>query len=124
MQGAGVDTETVDPCRFTVLRDVKRVNHGSTVIGPVLNPLIVRRIWLNRPPLALWMCPIDNILVHLGPEKSWVGVLLHETVDLSLDLIEAGRGGICQALLGPLPGAVVDVHLSGKRAGKTYYLYS
>lgn len=66
------------------------------------------------------MCPVDYILVHLGPEKSWVGVLLHEAVDFSLDLVEAGGGGVCQALLGLFPGAVVNVHLAGKRQGRTH----
>lgn len=58
------------------------------------------------------MCPVDYILVHLGPEKSWVGVFLHEAVDFTLSLVEAVWFGICQALLGPFPGAVVKVYLS------------
>lgn len=58
------------------------------------------------------MRPVDNILVHFGPEESWVGVFFHEAVDFSLDLVEAGWGGILQTLLGLLPGAVVNVYLS------------
>lgn len=76
-------------------------------VGPVLCPL-----WSNRPPLALCMRPVDHILVHLGPEESWVGVFLHEAVDFSLDFVEAGWGRILQALLGLFSGAVVNVYLS------------
>lgn len=57
------------------------------------------------------MCPVDHILVHLGPEESWVGVFLHETVDFSLDFVEAGWRRILQALLGPFSGAVINVYL-------------
>lgn len=78
--------------------------------------------WSNRPPLTLRMCPVDNILVHLGPEKSWVGVFLHEAVDSTLYLIEAGCCGICQALFGLLPGAVVNVYLSESGWEKKYFV--
>lgn len=61
------------------------------------------------------LCPVDYILVHLGPEKPWVGVFLHEAVDFTLDFIEAGWGGIRQALLSLLPGTVVNVNLPGQR---------
>lgn len=69
----------------------------------------------DRPPLALCMCPVDYILVHLGPEESWVRVFLHEAVDFALDLVEAGWRRICQTRLCLLPGTVVNVYLSGKR---------
>lgn len=55
--------------------------------------------------------PVHHILVHLGPEESWVGVFLHEAVDFALDFVEAGWGWILQALLGLFPGAVVNVYL-------------
>lgn len=70
-------------------------------------------MWSNRPPLALCVRPVDYILVHLGPEESWVGVFLHEAVYFSLDVIEAGWGRILQALLGLFSGAVVNVYLRG-----------
>lgn len=67
--------------------------------------------WSDRPPLALCMCPVDHILVHLRPEEPRVGVFLHEAVDFSLDLVQAGWGGVCQALFGLFSGAVVNVYL-------------
>lgn len=62
------------------------------------------------------MCLFDQILVHLGPEESWIRVSLHEAVDFSLDFIEAGWRWILQALLGLLPGAVINVYLPEIRA--------
>lgn len=67
------------------------------------------------------MRPADHILVHFGPEESWVGVSLHEAVDFSLDLIEAVWGWILQALLDLLPGALVNVHLQELK-GETLFL--
>lgn len=68
---------------------------------------------LNGSPLALRVCPVDDVLVHFGAEEARVRVLFHQTVDLGLDLVQAGRGGIHQeGLLGPLPRAVVYVNLS------------
>lgn len=76
-----------------------------------MSSVLFHQIWSNGSPLALGMCPVDHILVHLGPEESWVGVSLHEAVDFSLDFIEAGWGWILQALLGLLPSSVINVHL-------------
>lgn len=68
---------------------------------------------LNRSPLALRVCPVDDVLVHFGAEEARVRVLFHQAVDLGLDLIQAGRGGLHQeGLLGLLPRAVVNVNLS------------
>lgn len=80
----------------------------------------LHRIWSNRSTLAFSMCPVDHILVHFGPEESWVGVSLHEAVDFSLDLVEAGWGWILQALLDLLPGAVINVHLQELK-GEHYF---
>lgn len=74
--------------------------------------VLCSRYWSNRPPLTLRMCPVDNILVHFGPEKSWVRVFLHEAVDFTLDFIETGWSGIWQALFGLFSCPVVNVHLS------------
>lgn len=70
--------------------------------------------------LAFSMCPVDHILVHFGPEESWVGVSLHEAVDFSLDLVEAGWGWILQALLDLLPGVVINVHLQELKGGTLF----
>lgn len=60
------------------------------------------------------MSLVDHILVHLGPEESWVGISFHEAVDFSLDFIKAGWGRILQALFGLFPDAVINVYLSGE----------
>lgn len=65
----------------------------------------------HGPPLVVCMRPVHNVLVHLGPEESWVRVFLHKAVDLGLDLVEAGWGRILQTLPGPLSGTAVNVHL-------------
>lgn len=70
---------------------------------------------LDGSPLALCVCSVDDVLVHFGAQEAGVGVLLHQAVDLGLDLVQAGRGGLHQEdLLGSLPCAVVDVDLSGR----------
>lgn len=65
----------------------------------------------KRPTLAVGMRPVNQILVHFGPEEPRVGVSLHEAVDFSLNLVEACRRRILQALLGLFSGAMVDIHL-------------
>lgn len=75
----------------------------------------------NRPTLAVGMRPVNHILVHFGPEESRVGVSLHEAVDFSLDLVEARRRRILQALLGFLSGAMINVHLQRRREVKHYF---
>lgn len=100
------------PYKFTVFRDdVKGLMNDLQYRSSFVSSYLFHQIWSNRSPLALCMCPFDHILVHLGPEESWVGVSLNEAVDFSLDFVEAGWGWILQALLGLFPGAVINVYL-------------
>lgn len=71
----------------------------------------LHRIGSDRSALALCVYPADHILVHLGPEESWVGVSLHQAVDFCLHFVEAGRGRILQALLGLLSGSMINIYL-------------
>lgn len=88
MHGSGLDNKTqVDiPVHFKVFTDIFRGSFSG--IGRVLI------WWLNRPSLAVCMCPIHNVLVHLRPEKTWIRVFLHEAEHFGLDLVEAVRSGI------------------------------
>ncbi len=105
-----VKHQTSYPCRFTVFRDDVKGLMNDLQCRSNMSP-VAFQILSNRLPLALCLRLVDHILVHLGPEESWVGVSLHETVHFSLDVIEAGWGGILQALLGLFPCAVVNVYL-------------
>lgn len=67
----------------------------------------------HRSALALCVSPADQVLVHLGPEESWVGVSLHQAVDFCLDFVEAGWGRILQASLGLLSGSMINIYLPG-----------
>lgn len=53
----------------------------------------------------------QEILVHSGAKESWIGVPLHQGVDLKLGFVERVRGGLSHVVVYDFTHPRVEAHL-------------